>query len=115
MCGACPGGSRLSEATVFLGLRSAAGRGARLLEELTRGRLRITRFGDGWTVVAPTGGMRTSTSFEEVALWCVPFTDPARAEEMLAEARVSGDEVAALVAGLALGHRMPVTSERGSP
>lgn len=108
MCGACPGGGRLSEATVFLGLRSSADRGARLLAGLTGGRIRIVRFGDGWTVTAPTGGMRTSRSFEEVVEWCAPFLDVAAAGALADRGRRDGDEIVSFVAEAALlaaGHR----------
>lgn len=98
MCGACPGGGRLSEATVFLGLRSAVGRGAALLSELTEGRLRVAGFGDGWTVAAPTGGMRTSQTFEEVVDWCAPLFDATAVAQLADRGRSDGDEVVAFVA-----------------
>ena len=82
MCGACPGGARLSTATLQLnelwGGRGGAARAARELERLSGGRLRIAVFGDGWTVALPTGGLRSVTSFEDLVEASAPYIDRPR-------------------------------------
>lgn len=89
MCGACPGGGRLSEETLFLAQRVPPARTARTLSELTGGRLRIEALGDGWSVGFPTGGLMVAGSFEELVRFCAPYADAARtaaAREAIADA-----------------------------
>lgn len=86
---------------MFLGLRSASARGGRLLAALTGGRIRVARFGDGWTMTAPTGTMRTSRSFEEVVGWCGPFLREDAVTELAGEGHDLSDDVAVLVAEIA--------------
>ncbi|WP_053382869.1 hypothetical protein [Leucobacter celer] len=99
MCGACPGGASLSEATVFLGVRGATARAGRLLQSLTGDRIQVAVFGDGWSVRLPTGGLTVANSFEEVVERCGPYID------LRALARLRqwcpADEVADLVVGAA--------------
>lgn len=73
MCGACPGGGRLSEGTLFLAQRISPARTAHLVSELTGDRLRIAVLGDGWSVGLPTGGMSVAGDFEALVRVCAPF------------------------------------------
>ena len=81
MCGACPGGGRLSDGTLFLAGMLSPARTAQLIERLTGNRLRVSPFGDGWTVHLPTGGMHAVLSFEELVHRSVPYV---RAEQLAA-------------------------------
>lgn len=73
MCGACPGGGRLSEGTLFLAQRLSPARTAQLVSALTGDRLRVTPLGDGWSVGLPTGGMSAVSDFEGLVRTCGPY------------------------------------------
>lgn len=73
MCGACPGGGVLSEGTLYLALRIAPARTAKIFSNLTGDRLRIGALGDTWSVGLPTGGMVVVTSFEQLVTTCAPY------------------------------------------
>lgn len=88
MCGACPGGGRLSEATIRLAQLLPPARTALLVSELTGDRLRISVLGDGWSVGLPTGGMSIASDVEGLVHHCAPYV---RAERRAAvEARLRG-------------------------
>lgn len=101
MCGACPGGARLSEATTRIGLARAADRAGRFLARLTGERLRIEAFGDGWSLAAPTGGLRVYRAFEDLVSACAPRLDPERIAAARAECADADDSVRDLVLRLA--------------
>lgn len=76
MCGACPGGGKLSAGTLFLAERLSPARTTRLVTELTGDRLRIAPLGDGWSVGLPTGGMSVASDFETLVRVCGPYVRP---------------------------------------
>lgn len=80
MCGACPGGGRLSDETLALAQLLSPMRTAALVAELTGGRLRISSLGDGWSVALPTGGMSVVTDFEGLVRMSKPFVRADRLE-----------------------------------
>lgn len=80
MCGACPGGARLSPVTQYLGVRGELPAFTRAVAEAAAPRARVTRFGDGWTVAGPTGGSAVVSSVEDLvrsALGPLPVGEPA--------------------------------------
>lgn len=79
MCGACPGGARLSPVTQYLGVRGELPAFTRAVAEAAAPRARVTRFGDGWTVAGPTGGSAVVSSVEDLvrsALGPLPVGEP---------------------------------------
>lgn len=73
MCGACPGGGRLSDETLALAQLLSPMRTAALVAELTDDRLRLSPLGDGWSVGLPTGGMSVVTDVEGLVRMSAPF------------------------------------------
>lgn len=73
MCGACPGGGRLTDDTRFLAHRLSPTRTAQFVAGLTGDRLRISQLGDGWSVSLPTGNLVAATDFESLVRHCAPY------------------------------------------
>ncbi|WP_449279353.1 hypothetical protein [Leucobacter sp. GX0328] len=89
MCGACPGGGRLSAGTLFLAQRFSPARTAQLVSELTGDRLRIAPLGDGWSVGLPTGGMTVAADFETLVRVCASFVRADRRDDVRARAAMA--------------------------